>query len=260
MLPPRSLLQPEVEQRIGRNLLRYQLLELRLKMLLPLRHVTLTTAGVEEVRAHSEKLRLFTLGQLLGTYGASSGSTPAPDRLSHLEAFVAARNWLVHHLISDHEFLASDEQCQRCIARLDRDYEAAAILANEVMEATRITIKVLKAFLDSWVEVGADVGDGQRLAEALALRLSDESVGITLTVPLNSVESILAMAMARLQESQVDSEGWTHFGTVGNLVRRETPDLPKGLLAIARQIPGFEFEQRPANSPNASWMFRRADV
>ncbi|WP_148044692.1 hypothetical protein [Stagnimonas aquatica] len=232
-----------------------------MKMLLPLRHFTMTTAGVEEVRAHSEKLRLLTLGQLLGAYGASSGPTPRSDRLGHLEAFVAARNWLVHHLISDHGFLASDEQCQSCIERLDRDYEAAFILANEVMEATRITIKVLKAFLDSWVEVGADIGDGQRLAEALALRLAGESVGtITLTVPLNSVESILAIAMERLQKSHVDKEGWTHFNAVGQLARQEISGLPKGLLAIARQIPGFKFEQRPAKSPNASWMFRRTET
>lgn len=255
MFPHQSNLQSAVEQRIGRNLLRYQLVEQRLKVLLPLRKITLSSAGLEALRDQAEELRFASLGQLLIAYQDPVDGPAASD---HLEAFRTARNWLAHHLLADHRMLGSDADCQGCIERLDRDYLGAELFAREILDVTRLTLKMLNAFIDAWVEAGADLAEGTLLAQALYRQLADETpISVTVVFPPASVESILALSMRKLHQDRRDSEGWTHFSNVGALARRESPDLPRsGLLSIARQIDGFDFQLRPSGEPNASWMFR----
>lgn len=258
MEPARSTLQPDIERRIGRNLLRYQLVEQRLKMLLPLQQVTLSNDGIEALKTKAAKLRLVTLGQLLASYAEGAATTAASDvREQQLTSFLDARNWLVHHLLTDHQMLASDAECLSCIERLDRDYEAASVLASEVLQVCRLTFKVLQAFMDAWVEAGTDLSDGEHLTRALARQLTGEAdVHVSITMPAASIEDILELVMKRVVQSHSDNAGWAHFNTVGHVARQETPGLPRGLLAIARQVQGFEFALRPPGKPNASWMFR----
>lgn len=258
MTPNRSELQQAVEQRIGRNLLRYQLVEQRLKLLLPLRKITLSAEGVEALRDQAEKLRIATLGQLLSTY-LDPSNTPAGA--THLDAFLSARNWLAHHLLADFGMLATDAHCQQCIDRLDQDYVAAETFAREVLDVTRITLKMVKAFMDAWVEAGADLAEGTHLTNAMARYLADEKpISVSVVLPADSVENILAVIMRKLHQERRNADGWTHFSSVGPVARRESPDLQKhGLLALARQVEGFEFELRPTGHLNATWMFRIAD-
>ena len=251
-------MQPDIERRIGRNLLRYQLVEQRLKMLLPLQQVTLSSDGIEALKAKVAKLRLVTLGQLLASYSEGASTTAASDvREQQIAAFLDARNWLVHHLLTDHQMLASDAECLACIERLDRDYQAASVLASEVLQVCRLTFRVLQAFMDAWVQAGTDLSDGAHLTRALAHQLTGETdVHVSITLPPASVEEILALVMRRVADRHSDNVGWAHFNTVGHMARQESPDLPRGLLTIARQLQGFEFELRPPGNPNASWMFR----
>lgn len=259
MQPAQSSLQSVVEQRIGRNLLRYQLVELRLKVLLPLNKVELSMDGLANLRQRSKSLRKQTLGQLSAVYLEQGDPGDVAARQQRLNAFVDARNWLTHHLLASHGALKTDHDCQTCIERLDRDYEAAALVAGEILVTTRVTIKMLNAFMDAWVEAGEDLSEGTQLMASLERHLRDEApahVDVTLET---SVESILAMTMRKLHADRKDADGWTPFANVGTAARRASPNLPKGLLAIARTIEGFEFEQRPAGSPNAGWMFRASN-
>lgn len=147
MPPNGSGLQQAVEQRIGRNLRRYQLVEQWQKLLLPLRKITLSAAGVETLRDQAEKLCIATLGQLLITY-LDPSNTPAGA--THLDAFLSAWNWLAHHLLADFGMLAADAHCQQCIDRLDEDYASAETFARAVLDVTRISLKMVMAFMAAW--------------------------------------------------------------------------------------------------------------
>lgn len=258
MHPIRSPLQPVVEQRIGRNLLRCQLIELRLKTLLPLRKIELSDAGIADFKARSEKLQTRTLGQLVADYLDPADPEKSGERARRIDAFVADRNWLTHHLLATHGALQTDADCQVCIERLDRDYAAAETVAAEVAMATRITLKMVRAFMEAWEKAGADLSDGSELMASMDRHLRDEApASVTIIAPPDSVENILATVMRKLHRDRHDADGWTHFAAAGQVARREAPDLPKkGLLGLARTIEGFEFAQRPAGSPNAVWVFR----
>lgn len=258
MHPIKSNLQPVVEQRIGRNLLRCQLIELRLKALLPLRKIELSDAGIADLKARSNRLQNQTLGTLIAGYLDGVDAEKSADRERRIEEFVQARNWLTHHLLSTHGALQTDADCTACIERLDRDYADAEIVAAEVAMATRIMFKMVRAFVEGWENAGADLSEGTALMAAMERHLGDETpIEVSVVMPPDSVESILSAVMRRLHRERHDAEGWTHFATAGQVARRESPDLPKkGLLDVARRVEGFQFEQRPAGSPNAAWMFR----
>jgi hypothetical protein len=256
--PIRSSLQSQVEQRIGRNLLRCQLIELRLKTLLPLQKIDFSDDGIADFKARSSRLQTQTLGPLIADYLDSVEVTPSLDRKQRIEGFVKARNWLTHHLLATHGALQSDADCTAAIERLDRDYADAEVVAAEVAMATRITIKMVRAFVEGWEKAGANLSEGTELMAAMEQHLGDENpIGVEVVMPPDSIENILAAVMRRLHHEHHDAEGWTHFATAGQVARRESPDLPKrGLLDIARRVDGFQFEQRPAGAPNAVWMFR----
>jgi len=258
MHPIRSQLQPIVEQRIGRNLLRCQLIELRLKTLLPLRRIELSNDGIADLKARSEKLQTRTLGQLVVDYLDTDDPNKSEARARQVDAFVADRNWLTHHLLAAHGALRTDADCQAAIDRLDRDYAAAETVAAEIATATRLTLKMVRAFMEAWENAGADLSEGSELMAAMERHLRDEApASVTIIAPPDSVENILATVMRKLHRDRHDADGWTHFATAGQVARREAPDLPKkGLLGLARTIESFEFAQRPAGSPNAVWMFR----
>ncbi|MDH4459552.1 MAG: hypothetical protein QE272_12710 [Nevskia sp.] len=258
MHPIKSNLQPMVEQRIGRNLLRCQLIELRLKTLLPLQKIEFCDDGIADFKARSTRLQTQTLGQLIAGYVESVEVIPSPDRVQRIDEFVRARNWLTHHLLASHGALQSDEDCNACIERLDRDYAAAAVVAAEVAMATRIMIKMVRAFVEAWENAGANLSEGTELMAAMERHLGDEMpIAVEVVMPPDSVKNILAAVMRRLHRERHDAEGWTHFSAAGQVARRESPDLPKkGLLDIARRVEGFQFEQRPADTPNGVWMFR----
>lgn len=258
MHPIKSNLQPIVEQRIGRNLLRYQLIELRLKTLLPLRKIEFSNDGVADFKARSARMRTQTLGQLVAGYLDTGEVIPSLDRGQRIDEFVQARNWLTHHLLASHGVLQSDADCTACIERLDRDYAAAEVVAADVAMTTRIMIKTVHAFVEAWEEAGANLSESAELLAAMERHLGDEiPIMVEVTMPPDSVDNILTAVMRRLHRERHDAEGWTHFSAAGEFARRESPDLPKkGLLDFARRVEGFEFEQRPAGTPHAVWMFR----
>ena len=117
---------------------------------------------------------------------------------------------------------------------------------------------MVRTFVEAWEEAGVNFSEGAELMVAMARHLGDETpIGIEVVMPPDSVENILAAVMRRLHRERHDAEGWTHFSIAGQVARRESPDLPKkGLLDIAHRVEGFQFEQRPAGTPNAVWTSR----
>ena len=257
----RTKLQEQVEQKIGRNLLRYQLVEVRLKQALPLRNLKLSSEGLEELAKEAEKKSLVTLGGLVPDYlAAFEALTPDGDGVFRLavSSFVEGRNWLAHRLLLESNGLATVEDSQTCMDRLDRDYDAAESIARHVMDLHQFLITSIKTFIDFWAEAepgAAGIAQAcQRHAEHLALLYGD-AISVQIEMPLLE---ILAEVMATIEASSAREDGWVLFTPVGYNMRKSFPNVPPRLLSVAKQIEQYEFEERPVK-PGAgnTWMFRR---
>jgi hypothetical protein len=257
----RTELQAQVEQKIGRNLLRYQLAEVRLKAALPLMNLNLSAEGLDELAKESAKKRTKSLGGLASDYLAKlEVATPEDDAAfrSVVTSFVENRNWLAHQLIAESNGLATIEDCRACMDRLDRDYEAAEGIARHALELHQFVTTSIKSFLDLWCEAAlGSAGLAQTFrchAEQLAL-LYGNDVTIELQLPLLE---ILAEIMAVIEASSMRDDGWVPFNPVGHHIHKTLPVVPPRLLSVAKQIEHYEFEERPAKpGTGKSWMFRR---
>lgn len=257
----RTELQAQVEQKIGRNLLRYQLVEVRLKKALPLRTLNLTDDGIDQLSSKMAKTRRQSLGMLMpGFLAAFESMTPEEDQAfrSAVEAFLENRNWLVHHLLADSNALSTNAACQSCMDRLDSDYQASEHIARQVMHLHQFVVNSLQSFLDSWSTsqpgIAGLVEAAQRHTARLSQRLGS-NVSVELQLPLlQALDEIMAM----IEATGASDYGWVPFAQVGHSMHRTYPHLPPRLLSMARQIGKYEFLERPPK-PGAgkTWMYRR---
>lgn len=257
-----SSLQSELERRVGRNLLRYQLVELRLKQALPLRRITMSAEGMAEIKKALGALEHRTLGVLGKELAEAVEFSPEGGRdafVASIRLFIDARNWLVHHLLRDSGLLLTDESAQACIERLDADYAAAAQVAQQVMLLHRFILQSIQIFADEWVAaVPATATEMHKLSMRTASKLAalnDGSVSVHLDVP---VLDVLADAMDSLERTQRRDDGWVIFNVVGHRIRQDIGGAPPRLLRIAQRVPGYEFAVREVQPGRGStWMFRR---
>ena len=254
-------LKGQIEQRIGRNLLRYQMVEARLKAALPLRNITVSSEGLDVVARAVEDQKKWTLGKLVEAYGEAIETCCAVSKahfLERLQAFLDARNRLVHHLLQEHGGLRTRDACEACIERLDVDYRLAEDVARQVHDVHRTTLESVVAFLDAWA-VAEPGPSGMsaiavRHAEQLAERL-DSVVQVELQVP--PLEA-LAEILAELERSHTTDDGWTPFHPVGSELRRRYENVPGHLLKMATQLGQYEFALRSVREgAGTAWMFRR---
>lgn len=256
----RTDIQHEVEQRIGRNLLRFQLIELRLKAALPFVHVQVSKEGLEALQDRIEAAKKMTLGSLLKAYVDAFDHVDAASRDTFrklLGAYNKSRNWLTHHLLSETNGLASVEDCNACIARLDADYATAEDLARQVLDFHRFAIDNAQAFVDAWTTTEPGIDGTIAMGERLATRLAQIQPGAHVEIKLSTL-SLLVEVMDQVQKVHVGKDGWSAFHQVGQIVRGKYVGVPKRLLAMARQLEEFEFElRRPSETSGETWMFRR---
>lgn len=257
----RTELQAQVEQKIGRNLLRYQLVEVRLKEALPLRNIKLSTDGIDQLAQAMAKTSKQSLGMLMPGFEAAFESMTSEGRdafRSSLESFVEKRNWLVHHLLAESNALSTTAACQLCMDRLDSDYQASEDIARQVMGLHQFVVTSLHSFLDCWrAAVSGTAGvveAAQRQAEYLAQRFgSNVRVELQLSL-LQALDEIMEM----IETTNVSNDGWIPFSPVGHSMHRTYPNVPPRLLSMAMQIGKYEFLERPIK-PGAgnTWMYRR---
>jgi hypothetical protein len=254
-------LRAQVEQRIGRNLLRYQLVEARLKAVLPLRQINLSTKGLDDIARAFDGQKRWSLGQLLPgfqeafeTYSADA-QHQFEDQLS---AFLDARNRLVHHLLQEHAFLTTPEACAACIDRLDKEYGLAEDVARQVLDLQQLVVGSLQLFLESWTTTDSGPSAMAALARRHAERLTERygnEVQVEFQIPVfDAIQEILES----LERTQVRQDGWTIFHNVGVEFQRRYQTLPRGVLALAKQLEHYEFAERIVrDGAGLAWMFRR---
>lgn len=255
----RTNLQAHVEQKIGRNLLRYQLVELRLKHALPFRRVTISAKGLDTLGDDVDAQSKFTLGRLLPGYAEAFEISPPEAKQAfqaELDAFLRARNRLVHHLLQDHTLLTTTEACQACMARLDEDYQLAEAVSTHVLELHRFVLQSVQAFVDAMRECPPGPltgGDVLQRHAALLAQMHGPNVQIEIQAPLSVV---LAEVMKVIEGNYRRDDGWTLFHHVGTEIHSRAPEV-RATLSMARQLDGFELKKRPPRpGAGTTWMFR----
>lgn len=253
-------LQHEVEQRIGRNLLRYQLIELRLKHALPFRNVTLSNDGLKALQGEIDGIRKKTLGPLLNDY-VDAFEHPTKEAREALRvllvAYADARNWLAHHLLAESGGLQTNDACKACIERLDADYAKSEDLALQVREMVRFVRASVQTFTDAFstAQSGIDgtIALGQRYAAEMVQR---QGPGVTVEMQL-SFQALLEEVMGNVERGRKHEGGWSSFEQVIFEIRQYR-EVPRRLLAAARRLGIYEFEQRTVEPSGPQvWMFRR---
>lgn len=112
----------ELFRRIGRNLLRFQAIELALKMMLPYMHPEGSAKGADAARAYYAKyIDGKSLGMLVEQFKSAMTGTPALWEAG-LAALLAARNDLVHHFYYKFHLLQQDSVAE-ALAYLDEQYK-----------------------------------------------------------------------------------------------------------------------------------------
>jgi hypothetical protein len=257
-------LRAQVEQRIGRNLLRYQLVEARLKAVLPLRHISLSTKGLDDIARSIDEQKRWSLGQLLPGFQEAfeTYSADAQKRFENqLGAFLDARNRLVHHLLQEHAFLNTPEACAACIDRLDKDYRLAEEVARQVLDLQQLVVSSLQSFLESWVTTESGPSAVAALARQHAERLRERfgsEVQVELQIP---VFDALQEILEALERTHMRQDGWTVFHNVGLEFRRRYQTSHRGLLALAKELEQYEFAERTVREgAGTAWMFRRRNA
>lgn len=114
----------ELHRRIGRNLLRFQGIELSLKLMLPYIHPDGGAKGSDAGRAYYAKyVDGKSLGSLVEQFKSAMTGTPELWETG-LAALLAARNDLVHHFYYKFDFLQAST-LDEALAYLDEQYKQA---------------------------------------------------------------------------------------------------------------------------------------
>ena len=120
----------EIQCRIGRNLLAYQSIEHRLKIVLPYLHPKGSAESLDAWRELRESLKSKTLGPVMKHLSQSVKLSGDPAAITAMEKefarIVADRNELTHDLLKHPAMsLASKDGGQKMCEHLDRNFEFA---------------------------------------------------------------------------------------------------------------------------------------
>ncbi|HLF10848.1 MAG TPA: hypothetical protein VJA26_06505, partial [Gammaproteobacteria bacterium] len=130
----------EVHRRVGRNLLMFQAAEEGLRFSLPYVHPDSSKNGAQAMREYTERrVSDKSLGFLIEQFKQAANGD-AQMLAEELEAFVDARNELVHHFYRNPRFdLRGPDGVPAALAYLDEQYERARAWAD-VFRAQAIAV------------------------------------------------------------------------------------------------------------------------
>jgi len=64
--------------------------------------------------------------------------------------------------------------------------------------------------------------------------------------------------LSALERTHLRDDGWTVFNHVGSEFRRRYQTVPRGVLALAKELGHYEFAERSVREgAGKTWMFRR---
>lgn len=210
----------EVHRRLGRNLLRFQEIELSLKLMLPYIHPDGGAKGAEAMRdCQARHVEGKPLGLLVEQFKYAISGTPELWE-SGLVTLLEARNELVHHFYHRFDFLQPDS-IDKAIEYLDCQYRQA----EEWWQILRVqSLVLLLMLIETKPALAAEYGQHR---EKL---LSQLPPYVEFVVPSDPGRTAWAttriVKLLRLAEQHTERvDGMTLLSRAGNFIKSRSPDL-----------------------------------
>lgn len=219
-LPGGRCLIDEVHRRLGRNLLRFQEIELPLKLMLPYVHPDGGAKGTKAMQEYQARnVEGKSLGLLVEQFKSAISGTPELWE-SGLAALLEARNELVHHFYHQFDFV-QPESVQKAIEYLDTQYRQA----EEWWQILRVqSLVLLLMLIETKPALAAEYGQHR---EKLLAQLPPY---VEFVVPSSPDRTAWAttriVKLLRLAEQHTQQvNGMTLLARAGNFIKSKSPDL-----------------------------------
>lgn len=250
-----------LQQRVGRNLLRYQQIELRLKALLPFRKITASADGLEKLSQDIAECQKKTLGQLIPDYvdGFDFASEYHKDELKiALIRMLNDRNDLVHKLITRIGPVASVDGLEPTLKLLDDQYQYAESVAIQIRDIQHFVTSSVNAFIGGWLQSGpgpqAMFESSKQMAATMAEQFG-EAFAFEIQMPF--LDMLREQMQFLTAASHLDG-GWVLLSRVADRIADIYAVRVSKLLTDARQVDGYEIAFRPVRAgAGSAWMYRR---
>lgn len=210
----------ELHRRIGRNLLRFQAIELSLKLMLPYMHPDGGAKGAGAMREYQVKnVDGKSLGLLVEQFRSSVSGTPELWERG-LAELLAARNDLVHHFYHKFDFVQPNS-VHEALEYLDRQYKES----EEWSEILRIqSLVLLLVLIETKPAVAADYG--QHREKLLAQLPRSLEFVVPLAPNRTAWTTTRVVKLLRLAEQNTQPiDGMTLLSRAGEFIRSRAPDL-----------------------------------
>jgi hypothetical protein len=219
MQPNESVIE-ELHRRVGRNVLRFQAIELSLKLMLPYIHPDGAAKGTEAMRKYQvENVDGQTLGPLLKQFRSSiSESVELWER--GLFELRSARNQLVHDFYYKFDF-AQANSVSAALEYLDKQYKES----EEWFEILRVqSLVLLLILIETKPAVAAEYGQHR---EKLLAKLPPSLEFVVPSQPNRTAWGTTRIVkLLRLAEKERTSiDGLTLLSRAGAFIKRRAPDL-----------------------------------
>jgi hypothetical protein len=210
----------ELHRRLGRNLLRFQEIELSLKLMLPYMHPDTGARGAQAMQEYQARnVDGKSLGLLVEQFKRALNGTPELWE-SGLAMLLDARNELVHHFYHRFDFVHADN-IQKAIEYLDCQYRQA----EEWWHILRVqSLVLLLMLIETKPTLAAEYGQHR---EKLLAQLPPY---VEFVVPSNPGRTAWAttrvVKLLRLAEQHTQPvNGMTLLSRAGRFIKSRSPDL-----------------------------------
>jgi hypothetical protein len=215
-----SELANQLHRRLGRNLLRFQEIELSLKLMLPYIHPDGGAKGAKAMREYQARnVDGKSLGLLVEQFKSAISGTPELWE-SGLAALLEARNELVHHFYHRFDFVQPDS-VQKAIEYLDAQYREA----DEWWQVLRVqSLVLLLVLIETRPALAAEYG---RHREKLLAQLPPYVEFVVSSDPGRTAWATTRIAkLLRMAEQQNQPvKGMTLLSRAGNFIKSKSPDV-----------------------------------
>lgn len=210
----------ELHRRIGRNLLRFQEIELSLKLMLPYIHPNGAAKGVETMREYQTKnVDGKSLGLLVEQFKSAITGTPELWE-SGLAALLEARNELVHHFYHRFDFVQPGS-VTTALEYLDNQYRQA----EEWWQILRVqSLVLLLMLIETKPALAAEYG---QYREKLLAQLPSWVEFVVPSAPDRTAwATTRVVKLLRLAEQHTEQvNGMTLLSRAGNFIKNRSPDV-----------------------------------
>jgi hypothetical protein len=210
----------ELHRRIGRNLLRFQEIELSIKLMLPYIHADGSAKGAEAMREYQTKnVDGRSLGLLVEQFKSAISGTPELWE-SGLAALLEARNELVHHFYHQFDFVQPDG-VNNALEYLDHQYGQA----EEWWRILQVqSLVLLLMLIETKPALAAEYGQHR---EKLLAQLPPWVEFVVPSAPDRTAWATTRIVkLLRLAEQHTQQvNGMTLLSRAGNFIKSRSPDL-----------------------------------